>query len=148
VLTQGTGGQQNLPLPPSLITAQPAHGGTLRPIYVSHVHAVVQTCLSNQALLFVIEDSPFMVGPQDGLWKINLDGTGLTLLLHGHTVLTGTRATWANVSRNGTFYAAVNKTVQGASVSTEVYIGPLNDGTPKRFIATNDTIAIVGWTTQ
>jgi len=148
VLYQGTSGQQNEPLPPSLITAQPAHGGTLRPIYVSHVHAVVQTRLSNQAMLFVIEDSAYVVGPQDGLWKINLDGTGLTQLVRGHTVLAGTRTTWANVSRDGTFYAAVNHTVQGAGVSTEVYVGPLNGGTPKRFIATNDTIAIAGWTTQ
>ena len=141
------GGQQIQPLPPSLITAQPARGGTLRPIYVSHVHAVVQTRLSNQAMLFVIEDSASVEGPQDGLWKINLDGTGLTQLVHGHTVLAGTRTTWANVSRDGTFYAAVNNTVQGAGVSTEVYVGPLNGGTPKRFIATNDTIAIAGWTT-
>jgi len=147
VLYQGTNGQQNQPQPPSLITAQPAGGGTLRPIYVSHVHAVVQTRLSNQAVLFVIEDFTYVVGPQDGLWKINLDGTGLTQLVHGHTVLAGTRTTWANVSRDGTFYAAVNNTVQGAGVSTEVYVGPLNGGTPKRFIATNDTIAIAGWTT-
>jgi hypothetical protein len=148
VLYQGTSGQQNQPLPPSLITAQPAHGGTLRPIYVSHVHAVVQTRLSNQALLFVIEDSAYVEGPQDDLWKINLDGTDLTQLVRGHTVLAGTRTTWANVARDGTFYAAVNKTVQGAVVSTEVYVGPLNGGPPKRFIATNDTIAIVGWTTR
>jgi len=140
-------GQQIQPLPPSLITAQPARGGTLRPIYVSHVHAVVQTRLSNQAMLFVIEDSTYIQGPQDGLWKIKLDGTGLTQLVQGHTVLAGTRTTWANVSRDGTFYAAVNNTVQGAGVSTEVYVGPLNGGTPKRFIATNDTIAIAGWTT-
>jgi hypothetical protein len=105
-------GQQIQPLPPSLITAQPARGGTLRPIYVSHIHAVVQARLSNQAMLFVIEDSTYIQGPQDGLWKIKLDGTGLTQLLQGHTVLAGTRTTWANVSRDGTFYAAVNNTVQ------------------------------------
>jgi hypothetical protein len=148
ILNFGASGQQNESLPPSLITAQPARGGTLRPIYVSHVHAVVQTRLSNQAMLFVIEDSAYIEGPQDGLWKINLDGTGLTLLMRGHTVLAGTRTTWANVSRDGMFYAAVNHTLQGASVSTEVYVGPFNGGTPKRFIATNDTIAIAGWTTR
>src|SRR5579859_4046796 len=70
VLNFGANGQQNQSSPPSLITAQPARGGTLRPIYVSHVHAVVQTRLSNQAILFVIEDSAYVEGPQDGLWKI------------------------------------------------------------------------------
>jgi hypothetical protein len=141
-------GQQTMLLPPSLITAQPAQGGTLRPIYVSHVHTVVQTRLSNQAILFVIEDSAYFVGPQDGLWKLNFDGTGLTRLLPGHIVLAATRTPRANVSRNGTLYAAINNVGQGASVSTEVYVGLLNGGIPKRFIATNDTIAIAGWTTQ
>lgn len=147
VLNFGTSGQQNIPQPPSLITAQSARGGTLRPIYVSHVHAVVQARLFNQGMLFVIEDALYIEGPQDGLWKINLDGTGLTQLVQGHMVLAATRTTWANVSRDGTFYAAINNPVQGAGVSTEVYVGPLNGGTPKRFIATNDTIAIAGWTT-
>ncbi len=140
-------GQLNQPMSPSLITAQAAHGGTLRLIYGSHVHSVIQTRLSNQALLFVIEDSTYMVGPQDGLWKMNFDGTGLTRLLSGHIVLANTRTTWANVSHDGKFYVAVNNIGQGSVISTEeAYIGPLNGGTPKRFIATNDIIAIAGWT--
>ena len=141
-------GQQTMLLPPSLITAQPAQGGVLRPIYVSHVHTVVQTRLSNQAILFGIEDSTYLVGPQDGLWKINFDGTGLTRLLSGHIVLAGTRTPWATVSRDGTLYAAINNVVPGTAVSTEVYVGPLNGGTPKRIMATNDTITIAGWTTR
>ena len=146
VLTGGNGsGPQYQMMPPSLISAQSANGGILRFIYGSHVHMVVQTRISNQGLLFVIEDTTYMVGPQDGLWKINFDGTGLTRLLSGHTVLADAHTTWANVSRDGTFYVAINKPVQGANTSTKVYVGPFKGGTPKNFITTNDAIAIAGW---
>jgi hypothetical protein len=138
-------GSQHQQLSPSLITAQAANGGTLRLIYGSHVHAVVQTRLANQTLLLVVRDSTYLVGPQDGLWKMNLAGTDLTSLLHGHIVLADIHTAWANVSRSGAFYAAVNRPLQGAS---EAYVGPFNGGTPIRFIATNDTIAIAGWTTR
>lgn len=147
-LSGGNGsGPQNQSLPPSLISAQSVQGGTLRFIYGSHVHTVVQARISNQGLLFAIEDFTYQVGPQDGLWKINLDGTHLTRLLSGHTILANTHTTWANVSRDGRFYVVVNQPISGGTgTSNEAYVGPLNGGTPQRFIVTNDTIAIAGWT--
>jgi len=141
-------GPQTTLSPPSLITAQAVHGGTLQPIYESHVHVVAQTRLSNQGLLFVIEDASYVVGPQDGLWKINTDGTDLTRLLPGHIVLAGTRTTWANVSRDGTLYAALNTVGQGAGASTEFYIGSLQGVITTLLFTTNDTIAIAGWAIQ
>lgn len=132
-------------LPPSLISAQPVQGGILRLVYGSHVHIVVQTRISNQGLLFVIEDSTYMVSAQDGLWKMNFDGTGLTRLLSGHTLLAATHTTWADVSRNGALYIAVNQPVQGSSTTYEAYVGPFNGGPAQRFITTSDTLAIAGW---
>ena len=137
---------QFLSVPPSLISAQPAQGGVLRFIYGSHVHVVVQARISNQGLLFVIEDSTMTVAAQDGLWKINLDDTGLTRLLSGHTILAATHTTWANVSRNGLFYAAINQQpMLSASTTNMAYVGSLNGGAPQSFAATSDTIAVAGW---
>lgn len=133
--------------PPSLISTQAAHGGALRFIYGNHVDTVVQTRIFDHGLLFSIEDNTFVVGPDDGLWKINFDGTGLTRLLKSHPLLADTHTTWASVSRDGKLYAIVDQPVQGSNTN-QAYVGSINGGTPQRFAATSDMIVIVGWTTR
>ncbi|GAC1685966.1 MAG: hypothetical protein PVS3B3_07210 [Ktedonobacteraceae bacterium] len=149
----GTGAPQNFPLPPSLITAQAAGGGTLRPVYVSHVHAVTQARVySNQAMLLGITDLIFGKSPQNGLWKINLDGTGLTQMAQLASVaLPSTRTAWATVSRDGTHYAVLNVGVQGAGVQFDLYNGSLSGGVPTNITEiTSDrgSLSSAGWTTM
>jgi len=148
----GTGAPQNFPLPPSLITAQAAGGGTLRPIYVSHVHAVTQARVySNQAMLFGITDLIYGNSPQNGLWKINLDGTGLRQVAQlASVVLSSTRTAWASVSRDGTYYTVLNVGVQGVGVQFDLYYASLSGGAPTHIAEiTSDrgSLSSAGWTT-
>jgi hypothetical protein len=154
----GAGATPNQPLPPSLISSQAANGGSLHLVYGSHVHATVQSCVySDQAMLFVIQDTLYGGGPngqQDGLWRINLNGTGLTRLTQfaegGRPQLATPCTPWANVSRDGTKFAVVNYVIQGAAATNELYYGSLNGGTPtlvSKALTNVDTLSVVGWTT-
>jgi hypothetical protein len=72
---------------PSLISTQPATGGTLKIIYASHVHAVTAVrAVDAHTLLFIIggkygaEPAPYDNNLAPGLWKIQVDGTHLMQL--------------------------------------------------------------------
>jgi eukaryotic-like serine/threonine-protein kinase len=143
--------QEDEPLPPSIISAQPALGGRIRVIYASHVHAVTQVrSISAKTLLFVL-GGRFASGAQDGLWKINSDGSGLTLLTRDGKLLSNQHTIWSSVSRNGRLYAVIGYDYTPASntLLTHVLYGALNGG-PTTLIATAQTgesAEIVGWTT-
>ena len=72
---------------------------------------------------------------QDGLWKINTDGTGLTRLQLGRDL--------PSFAPDGNTYITGN--------STSLLIGMLNGGAPKTFATTPGTdgeVEVVGWTTM
>ncbi len=146
---QGASALPDQLLPPSLITTQDAHGGTLHVVYASHVHAVSSVeAIGNNTLLFTIADVPYAPGPADGLWKIQFDGTGLIHLAQGYVTLPQSSTAWTSVSRDNALYAATQTTGVGtASTTIQAFYGSLNGGTPKQFATTaaGETLTIVGW---
>jgi len=88
---------------------------------------------------------------QNGLWKINTNGSGLTRI----TIDTGgsqqlnqsSQYSWSNISRDGSMYA-----LQESTPTSKAYtlIFGLLGGTPISFALTTDgtQLAIVGWTTM
>lgn len=140
------GPDQSQTLPPSLISMQNASGGTLHMIYASHVYAVTQVRpATDQSLLFII-DNTSTAGKQAGLWKINMDGSGLTHLSSLGSALSANATTWSNVSRDGRFYAVAGGNTSDASL----FYGPL-DGGPVVKVATpspGEEVTIIGWTTM
>ena len=142
--------QEDEPLPPGLISAQPATGGRIHVVYASHVHAVTQVrSISAQTILFV-QGGRFASGEQDGLWKINRDGSGLTLLTKDGKILSDQHTAWSSVSRNGRLYAVIgyDYTPATGKLLTHVLYGALNGG-PTTLVATaqtGETSEIVGWT--
>jgi eukaryotic-like serine/threonine-protein kinase len=141
---------QGQPLPPSIISIQPATGGRLRVIYASHVHAVTQVrSISATTLLFVL-GGRFASGEQDGLWKINTDGSGLMLLTRDGKLLSDQHTVWSCISRDGRMYAAIgyDYTPGSDKMLTRVVYGPLSGGpsTLAAITQAGESAEIVGWT--
>jgi eukaryotic-like serine/threonine-protein kinase len=92
----------------------------------------------------------------NGLWKMNMDGTGLTRLTSDYTqqwsdLNTSSNSFWSNVSRDGSNYVLQTNTIQVEPATTTLLYGSLNGGTPTAFASTSSdmtTLAIVGWTTM
>jgi hypothetical protein len=134
---------------PSSITMQPATGGPQRTIFSSRTLAITAVrTLSNTSLLLLIEN---MAGDQsqNGLWRINNDGSGLrriTIDTDSSQQLNQTsQYLWSNISRDNSMYA-----LQESSPTAKSYtlIFGLLGGTPINFASTTDgtQLAIVGWT--
>ena len=142
---------QGQPQPPSFISEQPASGGKLQVIYASHVYAVTQICaISAHTLLFVL-GGRFASGTRNGLWKINLDGSGLTQLTSDGKLLSDQHTLWSTISRDGHMYAVVNynSIAHDDKGQTIVLYGSLNGGhaTVVDMTDVGNNPEIVGWTT-
>lgn len=145
---------------PSSVTVQPATGGTQKTIYSNPKYAVIGIYTINKtSLLMLIENEPAIFDTsQNGLWKINTDGTGLTRLttesnIESNNVLSNNDGTsplqyhWSNISRDGSMYAL--KVDDFGQNTQMLFFGSLNGGTPTNFASTSDNsgnISIVGWT--
>jgi hypothetical protein len=100
---------------PSSITARPATGGTPTTVFATATFAIRSiSAVTKTSLLLLVENQGSGMN-NDGLWKINMDGTGLTQLT-SDPVRTGdptmvarlngfSKYPWANVSRDGRWYA-------------------------------------------
>jgi len=134
---------------PGLISSQPATGGVLKIIYASHVHAVTQArIISATTLLFIIE---FNYDPAaGGLWKINLDGSGLTQLTGDGKFLSDIHTPWSSVSRDGRLYAVGGYDNAGPAHPVKLFYGSLSGGSATQFLITNqgEDAQIAGWTTM
>ena len=145
---------------PSGIKAQPATGGPATTIYSTPTYGITQLRVASpHILLFVIYNTG--VGSIDtshnGLWKINMDGTGLTRLTTEAADETTffnmyTQYFWSTVSRDGAWYAV--KIINYSSSSdrpTSLLIGPMSGGVPftlARGTANTGEVDIAGWTTM
>jgi WD40 repeat protein len=113
---------------PSTLSALPAAGGTARTIYSSQSHATAALHpVSSQTLLMYIENTGGDFS-QNGLWKINTDGSGLTRL----TTAAGQRCAdleyaveWPQIISNGQSYAL--------RTNESLMVGSLNGGVPRTF---------------
>lgn len=136
---------------PSSVNVQSATGGSQHTIYSSRTLAVVAVrALSKTSLLLLIKN---VSGDQsqNGLWRINTDGSGLARVsidTAGSQQLNQTsQYLWSNISRDGSMYA-----VQESSSTSKGYslIFGILGGTPITFASTTDgtQLAIIGWTTM
>lgn len=149
------GCQQNVCSGPSSIGVQPLSGGQQRTIYTSQFYDVIQVrVLNHTSMLFLVGNSVSAGNTeQDGLWKINIDGSGMTRLL---TITVKqfsyfnyrTQALWANVSRDGSMYILQVNGFQGTTQTNSLVLGGI-DGGPTHVVATTQDgseLAVVGWT--
>lgn len=140
---------QGQPLAPSFISAQVASGGVLHVIYASHVHAVTQVrAISANTLLFVL-GGRFAAGAYDGLWRINMNGSGLMQLTKDGKLLSDQHTVWSDISRDGHFYAIAGYASLPNSEhgQTTILYGSLNGGAVTVVDTTDvsDNAEVVGW---
>ena len=142
---------QTDPNAPSIISSQNVAGGVLNPMYISHEFAVTQVRVISSTTMLMVLGGKFGGDAQAGLWKINMDGTGLVHLTQNGKLLSDTRSTWSSVSRDGKLYATIgyNYVGDGNTLPYRVLYGSLNGGATTQVALTNsgENAAIVGWTT-
>jgi len=152
--TGGTNGQ-------SSITERAATGGAPTTIYTTPSLAITSLRLATTTSLLLLIENQSGDMSHNGLWKINMDGTGLTQLA-SEPVQTGdttkvshlnglSRYPWANVSRDSRWYALEQ--------NQTLIFGSMSGGSPTAFatlIGSNATYrlfgasdaGIVGWTSM
>ncbi len=143
---------------PGSIAVQPATGGSQQTLYSSSTDAIttVRAALPT-TLLFLVEN--FIPGggstPDNGLWKINTDGSGVSRLTTDQSGQASglnpySQFPWSNVSRDGSMYGLDIIGTQGGFTQTLEY-GPISGGTATPFATfngTQTTLTIAGWTTM
>lgn len=142
---------------PGSIEARPATGGQATTIYRSSTDAITALRVASPTwLVFVIHNSGVgnVETSQNGLWKIKIDGTGLSRLSsetgEERTMFpTFTQYVWSTISRDGTLYAVKAIQTSGPNASASLLIGSMNAG---KSIAVStgsaSALEIVGWTTM
>ena len=93
---------------PSTISVEPATGGQSTTIYSDQTLAIITVRIVTGSLLAYVVDNQGSAGTaENGLWKMNTDGTGSTRLTTSlHTELNpDTQYFWSNFSRDGSRYA-------------------------------------------
>ena len=142
------------PSGPGSISMQSVTGGSPTTVYSDPNMAITQVrAISSTTLLFLVENYTPGGGtfPQNGLWTINTDSTGLTRLTTDTDGSQGlcpfSQYYWSNISRDGSMYA-----LQGFNASTNEYkmlFGSMSGGTPTTFADISDgtTLRLAGWTT-
>jgi eukaryotic-like serine/threonine-protein kinase len=143
---------------PGRITVQPITGGSLQNIYSNPDFAITQMQVTADSLLFVMGNNDTYSGSsidtsQNGLWKMNLNGSGLTRLITMNRgdggSLEGTTP-WSSISRNGNMYA-LEFFIASNNTSSLVFGSP-GGSTPTTFASTlslpTSELQIVGWTTM
>ena len=139
---------------PSTIIAEPALGGIQTTVYTNPTLAITTVrVISNTTMLLLIQNLSEDTS-HNGLWKMNLDGTGLTRLTTAGagqmSSLNGTsQFPWSNISRDGSMYALEISSNNGTTQS--LLIGSLGGTSPSTFATVSHTVggvSIVGWTTM
>ncbi len=146
---------------PSSIAAQSITGGRQQVIYTSQKYDVIAVRVIDQkSILFIISNtfsstSLIEDASHNGLWRINLDGSGLTRLVpiskQQYTFLNyGTQDLWSNVSRDASMYVLQVDGFQGVVETDALLVGTVRGGKPKVFASISGTpqLAVVGWTTM
>jgi hypothetical protein len=145
---------------PSTINVRPATGGAQQKIFTSQTMAITSVRSINQnTLLLLINNNGSGTNvdtSQNGLWKVNINGSGLTRLTTSDAGVSGgptllcqfTQYPWSNVSRDGSMFALQQNSANGQTQS--LLFGSLSGGTSTTFasIADGTQLSIVGWTTM
>ena len=133
---------------PSTITVQPATGGTSKTIATIKQAVVMIRAVNPTTLLLLIENHSGDTS-QNGLWKMNTDGSGLTRLTtdtnSSQSLCPFTQYAWSNLSRDGNMYALQEYIPQASEYKMEY--GSLNGGAPTVFADISDgtQLFLAGW---
>jgi hypothetical protein len=144
------GGGLGSPSGPSTITIQPATGGTQQNVYTNATLAVTTVRVVTKTTLLLLIENYNGDSSQNGLWKLNTDGTGFTRLsIDTHTsqsLCPYSQYSWSNVSPDGSMYALQSYVAQTNTYS--MYYGSMGGGTPNQFADISDgtQLYLVGWT--
>ena len=119
---------------PSTLSVEPATGGSRRNIYRSQDQAIIALHpINSQTLLLYIENTSGNLS-QNGLWKINADGSSLTRL----TTMVGQQcsdleypAFHPQIVSSGQYYAL--RTTNFTSLNQSLLVGSLNGNAPATF---------------
>ena len=144
---------------PSTINTEPGAGGSQKTIFTSQALGIAAIrAISNSTLLLQVENfsqNQQVDMSQNGLWKLNTDGTGLTRLtteIKGNTttLCPFTQNPWSNVSRNGKLYVFESSNSGTYPYTFTLFYASLSGGSPSQFASISDgtQLAIVGWTTM
>ena len=140
--------QNDEPLPPGIISMQ--ESGHVHVIFASHTASVSQVRAASAKMLLFVQGGRFASGDQDGLWRINSDGSKPTLLTKEGKLLSDEHAPWSSVSRDGRLYAVIGYTYTPAQsiLLTHILYGSLSGGptTQAATAQTGESSEIVGWT--
>ena len=136
---------------PSSIVRLPALGGTATTIYSTPTQAIDSIRVINGTTMLLTINNLTGDTSKNGLWKMNLDGTGLTRLTTagaGQTtaLCSFSQYTWSNLSRDDASYALKLSSNNGADQA--LLIGTLNGGGSSNIasFSGNGSINVVGWT--
>lgn len=147
---------------PSSITIQSITGGSAHTTFTTPTLAITQVRLlgyKSSKLLLLMENQNFGASvsvdtSQNGLWKMNTDGSGLTRLT---TESAGdesnfnqfTQYPWSNISVDGSLYALQVTDIQSKNPITNLVFGSLDGGPTTTFAFANvnaGTVEVAGWT--
>jgi eukaryotic-like serine/threonine-protein kinase len=103
--------------------------------------------ISPTTLLLLVENYSGDTG-QNGLWKMNTDGTGLMRLSSDkntqQSLCQFTQYAWSNVSRDNQYYAL--QEVDPNTNTYNMYYGSMAGGTPMQFAGIQGTqLLLAGW---
>ena len=146
----GNGSQQG----PGTIMAEPALGGPQTTVYSTPTLAITTVRVISRTTMLLLIQNLSGDTSHNGLWKMNLDGTGLThLTTEGAGQMSSLNGSsqfpWSNVSRDGRMYALGIGSNNGTMAA--LLIGSLGGTSPSTFATVSRTVgnvAIVGWTTM
>ena len=138
---------------------EPATGGSQHTIFSSQTLGIATVrAISSRTLLLQIKNFSMnytVDSSQNGLWKVNTDGTGLTRLTTETPGATTslcqfTQNPWSNVSRDGSMYAFETNNSGTYPYTYTLSFGSLDGGSPTPFASISDgtQLATVGWTTM
>ncbi len=135
------------PASPTTITRQPLAGGAPRLVYSNPTGgSIVARAITNSTIIFILNNP----NSPPALWKIHIDGSGLTQLMAAQNSDTGIGFGYSSylsssiISRDGTLYALEVSNMTGNTQS--LIFGSLSGGLPTTFTSNTNPLVLVGWT--
>ncbi len=142
---------------PTTIFTEAATGGSKQTFLTNQSLgiAAIRAVTGNTLLLQVdnFSENHTVDSSQNGLWKVNVDGSGLTrLTTDAKGIVTSlcqfSQNPWSNVSRDGSMYAFETATTQYPTTDTLAF-GQMSGGNPQTIASIAGTkLQMVGWTTM
>ncbi len=135
-----------------------ANGGSPQTVFTSSSLGIKAVrVISNTSLLLLVKSrGPHVDTSQNGLWRVNTDGTGLASLSRDSAELDSSlnpnsQYPWSSVSRDGSLYSLQSELfTPPGTLSYALLVGSLHGGSPMAFASISDgtRLELVGWTTM